>query len=366
MATSNNFPQRVPYSTDAQPVKFAPVQDSETGDDMLEPPFVRVRDGNTAFMYIDTSRETQFGGGTNSAQWIVGQAGPQSNSQIDARKIRRQACVAVKYAWFTPNVNPTNNVITFRVSTHPLVDLTAVIPTYNYMRMFTSPATPLVTGPPVVVTPVPVTLGYGNEVDPEDGILSKLITAMNNASIAIGSVVRFTAVPSDGYRDLTPSNYNNSNCFFYRIGAVNGTFILTGGSVFAKGSYLLGLAPIIPVDFGDLANYYAVYAGGPVTFIYTRWLDITSRTLLQNAKMPLSGTDVPSNLLLRIYMSKEEQMHGTRLIKLEAPAQWINWVRSQAINSVDVQLRDEFGELVELPQRQNNSTWVSLIMLNEL
>lgn len=367
MAYNATFPQRVPYSTDAQPVRFAPVQDSETGDDTLEPPFVRMRAGNTSFMYVDTSVETQFAGGQNSSQWIVGASSPQTGSHMDARKIKRQALVAVKYMWSTPCVNPTNNIFTFRVSDHPLVNLTAILPTYNYTRLLTGRISPLVSGPPVVVTAMPLTNGYGADVDPEDGIISHLIAAMNAAAASIGSIVTFTAVPSDGYRDLQPSNYNNSQGQFYRIGTTVGTFIFTGGNAFTRGNNLYGNKPIDPVDFSNLANYYQVYQGGPVSYIYTRWFDIVSRTLTQNTKMPLSGTNIPSGLIVRIYMSKEDNSTGTKFIELKhTPVQWLNWIRSQAINTVDIEIRDEFGSLLEIPQRQNNASWFSLILLNEL
>lgn len=374
MAYASSFPQRVPYSTDAVVTRFAPIQDSESGDDMLEPPFVRVRDGNTAYMYVDTSPATQFRGGFNDASWVVGQGGPTSRSHLDARKVKRQAVVAIKYMWATPNVNPTNNTITFRISAAPLVDIVCVVPTYNYMRLYTSHYSPIDVSPATLnYTQPPPTValpagygpwdGFGNEVDPEDGIITHLAAAM---SVASGVV--FNVIPSDGYRDLQPSNFQNSNCLFWRLVPAVGTFIFTGGTVFTRGQFTYGVKAIDPAtDFTNLANYYGVYAGGPTSFLYTRWIDVTSRTLLQNTKMPLSGTDVPVNLLIRVYLNKEDQRSGTTFIEIEnTPLQWINWRNSQAINSVDIQMRDEFGELIEVPQQANNASWISLILLNEL
>ncbi len=373
---ASTFPHVVPYSTDAQVVRFAPIQDSEAGDDMLEPPFVRIRDGNTAYMYIDTSPETQFRSTSNDASWIVGAADPRGKSHIDGRKIKRQAVVAIKYMWATPNVNPTNNTFTFRISGFPTIDVTASIPTYNYLRMFTSPVSqqpyPLIpsVSPFVAYTTLLTTAapGIGNEVDPRDGILTKLAEAMNAALFAAGSGITMHVVASDGYQDIPTSNYNNTNVLFWRLAPSAGTFIFTGGSLFERGRFLLGLDAIDPAtDFTNLANYYAVYSGGPVSYLYTRWIDITSRTLLQNTKMPLSGTDVPSTLLVRVYLGKENQAHGTTFVEIEnVPLQWINWRTDQAINSVDLQMRDEFGQLVEMPQRQNNSSWLSVVLLNEL
>lgn len=359
MAYNTTFPHLVPYATNAQPVKFAPTQDSETGDEMLEPPFVRVRDGNTAYMYVDTSPETQVSGGTNSAQWIVGSSDPLINSHLDARKIKRQALVAVKYMWSTPNVNPTNRRFIFRIEYYPFMDFVVDLPTYNYTRLLTARA------------PDP-------DIDPEDGLISHLIAAMTAALVPFyvvnGGIIpngtAFTAVLSDGYRDLLSSTFNNSNGIFYRIAlSIPGIrFIFIGGSAFVRGTFLYGLEPIpISIDPTNLANYYTVFSGGPVSYLYTRWLDITSRVLTQNAKLPLSGTDIPPNLLNRIYMSEKDQRLGTVFIELlNTPLQWLNWIRSQAITSVDIQIRDEFGELIEIPQRQNNVSWFSLVLLNEL
>lgn len=370
MAYASSFPQRVPYSTNAEVVRFAPVQDSETGDDMLEPPFVRVRDGNTAYMYVDTSLSTQFNPSSNTASWVVGAAAPGENSHIFAHKVKRQAIVAAKYMYATPNVNPTNNTIKFRTNANPLLEYTITVPTYNYMRMITSPATPFISGPPLAYTtvaePIPpgVSNAYGNEVDPQDGILTKIVAEMNTA---IGGPPLFTVVVGDGYRDFATSNYNNTNTLFWRIGISAGSFIFTGGSMFTRGNYLLGVRPIVPVDFTNPANYYAVYDGGPVSYLYTRWIDITSRALMQNAKMTVSGTDVPPNLVLRIYLNKDDQRSGTRFIEINnTPLQWVNWFRSQTINAIDLQMRDEFGELLELPLRSNNVSWLSLVILNEL
>jgi hypothetical protein len=373
MAYASAYPQGTPYSTGATVVRFAPIQDSEAGDDMLEPPFVRVRDGNTAQMYVDTSLATQFRGGFNDASWVVGQGGPYSRSNMDARKVRRMALTGVKYMWATPNVNPTNNTVIFRLSTAPLVDITAVIPTYNYMRMFTSFRSPVPTFPPTVLDYVWVTnplsvpnnnIAYGNETDLEDGLISHLVTVMTAAS---GEA--FTAIPSDGYRDTPATNYQNSNGIFWRLQTTTPgvTFIFTGGTLFTRGQTLAGVSPITPVDFTNVANYYVRYFGGPVSYLYTRWIDFTSRALCQNSKMPVSGTDVPVNLIARIYLNKELQVSGIKSVEINhTPLQWLNWRYSQAINSVDIQMRDEFGELVEVPQRQNNAGWASLVLLNEL
>lgn len=358
MTTNSTFPHRVPYATDAQSVKFAPVQDSETGDDMLEPPFVRVRDGNTAYMYVDTSPETQITGGTNSAQWNVGASNdPSIPSHLDARKIKRQALVALNYLWTTPNVNPTNQTFVFRTIYYPLVDITAQLPTYNYLRMFTARG--------------------ATDIDTEDGIIDHLATVMTNAMIAydvahlniIPPLTHFNSVPSDGYRDLALSTFGNTNCIFFRmsLSIPGATFRFTGGTAFTRGRSLYGLPSITDTaDFGNLATYRNVFAGGPVSFIYTRWFDVTSRVLTQNAKLPLSGTDIPPNMLVRIYIGKADQESGITFVRIDNSPQWLNWIRSQAINSVDIQVRDEFGELIEIPQRQNNISWFSLIFLNQL
>jgi hypothetical protein len=377
MAYASSFPQRVPYSTDASVVRFAPIQDSESGDDMLEPPFVRVRAGNSAFMYIDTGPDTQLRGGFNDASWIVGQGGSTSHSNLDARKVKRQATVGVNFMYATPCVNPTNNTIIFRVSANPLVDIVCTVPTYDYQRLYTSRRSPVAfptntaIPPPTLNYALPTIIdplgtfqlfdGFGNEVDPEDGIITKMAAAMSTAS-----GVQFNVIPSDGYRDTQASNYQNTNCLFWRIVPSVGTFIFTGGSVFTRGQFTYGVAPIIPTtDFTNLANYYGVYAGGPVSFLYTRWIDLTSRVLLSNTKMPLSGTDIPVNTILRIYC-KFGQKQGIQFFTITDPIQWINWRNSQAINAVDLQMRDEFGELLEIPQRANNASWVNLILLNQL
>jgi len=383
MATNSSFPQGTQYSTGAASIKFAPIQDSESGDDMLEPPFVRVRSGNTAFMYVDTSPETQVAA-INKGSWVVGGSQPGINSHIDARKQKRMAIVGASYMWSTPNVNPTNNTVTFRIQGFPLLNLTAVLPTYNYRRLFsgftnigrTAGGTPLLSGPPAVVTALPDIDGYGEDIDPEDGILDKLAQAMSAALFAAGSPVTMSVVASDGYRDMQISNYNNTNVLFWRMAPSAGTFIFTGGSLFERGQYLLGLtAPVPGTDFADLGNYYIAYRGGPVSFLYTRWLDVTSRTLAQNSKIPSAGTNIPPNLIFRIYITPAEVSMGVHFIKVDTGnLQWINWRKSQAINAIDIQVRDEFGDLVEIPNpslvgspfQSNNPAWFSLVFLNEL
>jgi len=351
MATSTSFPQKLQFSTGASMVKLAPVQDSETGDEILEPEFVRVRAPNRAYLYLETSPDTQVDTSTNTASWIVGQASPGKSSQLFARKIKRMSLVYVQILWATPNVNPTNNTIRFRVQENPALTITCTIPTYNYMRLFTQ------TGP------------AGANIDIEDGILTKMVASMTTALNLAGFPGVFTVVPSDGYRDVTPSvGYNDTNVLFWRIArSPGGTFIFEGGSLFERGLFLLGLKEIDPnTNFANPANYYTVYQGGPVSFLYTRWIDITTRALVQNAKIEVAGTNYPINLLQRFYLTKDDQKSGFISLTLAEPNQWFNWRKDQTINTVDIQLRDEFGGLVEIPQRGNNASWMGMAIAQEL
>lgn len=376
MAYSTSFPQQLNYSQGAIPVKLVPMQDSETGDENIEPPFVRVRSGNTAYMYLDTSPETQKND-NNTAEWIIGDAGPDTRSNLYARKFKRSACRFVEIMWATPNVNPRNNTIIFRHSANPALSITAVIPTYNYMRLFQS--TPFMwTNSAGAGLPVPVFGPFPgiltSEVDLEDGILTKFAAAMTAAIHAAGFPgIDFTVVPSDGYRDLRLTNYQNTNCIFWRMAPTIGSFIFEGGSLFQKGQFLLGVTPIEPyIDVSNVANYYPVYQAGPVSFLYTRYVDICSRTLLDNTKLDTSGTNVPPNLIMRVYFRKEDQASGILWLPLFETAQWFNWRKDQVLSSVDLQLRDEFGDLVELPLPPNaaigggNNTWMNIVFLNEL
>ena len=374
-----------------QTVKFAAVQDSDAGDENIEPPYVRVRQQNSSWLYVDADRKTQLNPDSNTAQWVVGQGAPDEPNHMAARKIKRFCLSYNNMTWNTPCVNAANNVLEFRLGSDVNKVYTAIIPTYNYRSLSVGSACDGNNDPFFPIPNPPAPTGWADGIDAYDGILDKICGAINRALITnpVPSPIRVTFDINEGYRTFSrsipfyndPSNLNPpatpgifqynyvlrpTQCKFWtlRVAGAADTICFTGGSMMEKGLRTIGITPL-PKLFSptDLQWYANTIRGGPVTYMYTRWLDILSNTLTGNSKMNAQGTNVNSTLIERVYLSPSTGGElGMIGYSNSGPTnQFINWRKDQLITSVDLTIRDEYGTLLEVPNRTCNNGWFSMI-----
>lgn len=254
--------------------------------------------------------------------------------------------------------------------------------------------------------------------DPNDGLIDHILTAMNNAvhkttgapyNPATVGHGQFLASFSNGYHyDNVQRNWNR-NTGDVSIGEQNDygriycsgvapniggiSFRMTGGTTFQKGLHAWGCKPlpnipapnVIPVESPpnpDSGTWpYDIYMGGPPTvrnplnpinpfsfsylfgpaqFQYSRWIDIVMPELLQFSKMQSSGSGVPSNLLARLYNSDIQRIGLENVILSDFRQQQINMRKDFALSYLNVEIRDEYGELFEVPGGQAVSTSINL------
>ena len=314
------------FSTVANPyqlqeVILAPVLDEiQANDSNLEPPMVRIRAANNAFVSLDSTADAQ---GTSSRFTIGGSGQPP----LSGRKIKRIAFDQFVNVANSPNINQTNNQIIFRTS-----------PTF---------------GPADTYTAI-VPEGYYNTVAQA---LTALVTALN----AAGSPVTFSTVVYDAAAGAASDPQRA------RLIGVGGTFTFSPDSLMSQfGRYLYGI-PFVP--FIQPGNQLPPALGlpgsntfqgqstanlpiGQILLLSTRWIDIISLGLNEYTKNPSSGNDFGSNsLVARIYITQPTTNTSTTALNIipnltENIQVYTNYDRTRQIGSLDFTLLDEYGRIL--------------------
>ena len=364
-------------------VVFAAGGDQDMEDEGLQPPMIRERFMDQSNVFLNADYTNQANPLANTSQWNIGSdnTSGRNNKGFFASRIKKFTPTFFQLSQYAPNINPKNNILEFEMSALPGVTWRATIESYNYTRITTDWCDTTLTVPnqPATYVQVDSASGYApydtalrpNVVgDPKDGIIDHILTAMNNAvrtdtSAAYDPLVygQFIANFSNGYftaaglpnsgrfrNKLTGSNGLMGDAKYGRIGCVLGanpavTYKMTGGNTFQKGLHAWGCSPI-PVDN---TSFYEYYYFGPVQFQYSRWIDVIMPELCQFSKMQNTGSNVPSNLLVRLYTPKIQNIGLENVILEGYRQQQINMRKDYAMSYLNLEIRDEYGELFEIP-----------------
>lgn len=276
-------------------VVLSSISDEIQLDENYEPPFVRKRAANSNYVYIDLSIGSNPN--TNPASRIC---------KVDrgVPRINRLRLAYLAFRYYSANINPRNNVFTFtRVSTG--ITYTITLPEQNSLGL----------------------LRYTN-----------LTAAMNTA---VGLIV-FTVGPNLVY----PNTFD--------ITDAGGPFYFDPNSIGVKnGRYLWGFnstnTGISNANVGISLTYTSEN--------YTRYIDIRSNELTQYSKLDPAGANLSDTVILRLdNINSILGRYETLLLPIEVS---LNYDRSRSLDTIDIQLEDEFNQLLYIPQ----FAWGSFIFI---
>jgi len=260
---------------------------SITGEDkafLNDPELVQIRAPNSGTLYLDSrqSRKSFRGGKCNEC--VLGLPSDQSGfrgDDIDARNIKRIGVKEMNINWVIPNVNTSNNTITF-YSDQSLAKHTVTIPVGFYSSRVL--------------------------------LMDDIVTALN------------TVTPQSG---ITFSRTFNPNTQLFTLDAAGGEYYLD-------------------------PNCTAV----AVQLFYTRYVDVISPQIGAYTRNPnRSNNRTANNIVYRLYLEEVISGAGTliegtfplTLKRINNHITYYNFERSQDVQYLQFELRDEFGNLIAVP-----------------
>ena len=117
----------------------------------------------------------------------------------------------------------------------------------------------------------------------------------------------------------------------------------------------------IGINSTNIRNFSQVQISGPPTMCFTRWIDICSSSLTKFQRVK-DATTLPSNshmmTLARVYMTPPNQSQNStfgagplnglpyNLTVDFGTVKWCKWSREEVISNFDIQVRDEYGQLL--------------------
>lgn len=276
-----------------QPVLLAPVMDSMQEDENLEPQQVRIREGNSSFLAVDTDQR-----GLNQSSQIYTEIATDVifDTRIFKNKVKRIGVAEVRMQWITPNVNERNNVVTFFSSNGGGLH-TVVVPEGFY-------TTPTL-------------------------LLDALVIALNTATGASG---------------LTFSHLINP------LNTITSALSCVGGNYYFDLDCLAIMkgAPLWSLPRSQTLNASKII--GAISLHYTRYVDLVSPDLNRYSKnINASNSNVSSGLVYRLYL---DQFKGTPGLTVSADRniKYFNWNRTNTFSTFRVELLDQFGDKLYVPR----------------
>lgn len=292
------------------------IQDSQIDDENLEPQFVRIRSGNFGNFYIGSTNTE--GPPINPSDIII------SANSLATRKIRRLGVSSVLFSTRIPNVNPTNNVVSF-FSTVTAQFYSVTLTTGFY------------TTPALLVAE----------------LITKLNTVTGSSGITFSSVV------------------NAIDANVYSINAVGGNYYFDPNSLMAKNGLFL-------INLNKNTTPAVTKTIGPIQLVYTRYIDVVSNELTKYDKNPSASTDsiYKAGNILRIFLfsdiTNDNPNPGGPYSNYYTyeNIRWLNYNRSQSIGPIDLKFFDENGNYLYIPNYGNSNTstsfWVKIVFMTEL
>lgn len=270
-------------------VKLANEDHATVLDVNSEPQFVKVRSNNNYYVILDS--EDMYLDDNKQDIVFSGANTPNSYPYPMVCRTKRFTVSSIFITCKFLNITPRNNTLKF---THNLaLPYTVTIPEGIYPT--------------------------------SDNIVSAIVATMN---AAIPGAFNYILVPgtSDEYKIRT----NNPGDTFAFVDDC--TAITKGKTVYNFPKGTVG------------ANEQKI---GPVYGIYPRKLQVCSRALLQYTKMHNHATNNRANLLVPIIHNKQGPLENPFIQFTESA--WINFDEIANLAQIDIQILDEFGELVYVP-----------------
>ena len=208
--------------------------------------------------------------------------------------------------YVSPNVNPYNNTITF-FSTATLSYHTATLDIGFY--------------------------------DTPDALLIELVSQLNSIG---ASGLTFNYVLLTGSPDR------------YELSSIGGMYFFDLTSpLIVNGRQLIALPE------GQIADNLKI--GGSVSLFYTRYIDICSDLVSKYEKIKTTSTNSNSNIIVRMYLDSGNEHRYINYS--DTPDISYNFLDVEPVYAIDFQLRDEFGNLLYIPDDEYSFSWgISLIL----
>lgn len=284
---------------------------------------VRVEEDGKGLTYLDTSNNVlpiDPVVGSEDTDFANIKLASQSGTALFDKQVSKFAIRKVRYELFIRNINPRNNVLQFYVDS-------GISPGVIVDGKFTS-ASPLYT----------VTLDEGVYTS-EGDIAKEIEDKMNTLTGITGVSFARASIPL--------------NTGFYRFTATGGTFAWAWNSstektnlMLLRGKHLANLSKsqeaLTTHDIGDIQTFY------------TRYIDIVSKDLTETNRInsQVSNDKGRFGLLYRLYISLEGGLLVSGIDSFDRidNLRWIGKENSKSIQSLDIQLLDEFGLPLYLPK----------------
>lgn len=277
-----------------------------------EPQYVTAKPPNRACVYID-SQDCVLE--TNKVSMIISTMKSRTDRPaVLISNVNRIALASAAIHMVTPNVNPRNYTITFFSSSSNSLH------TVDLAEGFYSTSVALIT---------------------------HIVTRLNTLTGASGLTFSQAAVP--GFPDT-----------YSLISAGGNYYFSLDCSAIKKGYQLYAL----PIDQTLTSNKTV----GSMGLFYTKYVDFCCPTLMKYAKVKSTSTNNISNLFFRINLTDFTVPLTTYLSEATVPDANYSFEYSESVSIIEFELRDQFGDLLYLPQlvgSQNSGFWWNCSLLVE-
>jgi hypothetical protein len=259
--------------------------------DNEEPSMVQIRAVNQGIVYLDSQiNDLQ----TNKVDMIVSSRSSRTpDRSILFQDVSRLKFYKAQMNYITPNVNPRNNVVTFFSSVSGLFHTVTVNEGFYNTPTF---------------------------------MMNILISALNTVSGLSGLTFSYILLSSN-VADLQSVG---GNYYF----ALNSPMVMYG-------EQLINLPRSQTPQNSKIV--------GSIALIYTRYIDICSSTLTQYSKVRTHSNGFNSNIVFRVFV---ESPGVTNVIRVEPQKDVLvnNMLKGKNITQIDIQLKDQFGQFLYVPQ----------------
>lgn len=298
-----------------QPVILPPTNDSVFQDFSLEPQLIRARSMNSANLIVNSADGVTFENENGPVNLVVGQF--EAPGSILMRKVKRMAIKSVLFSHATPNVNVRNNqFLIYRKDNNTITEV--ILPEFFYKSPYE--------------------------------LVASMIIYFNGEPGLVG--MNFFAVQSS-------SGVEN----IFSIRSLIPFVILRKSTAVLYGTNMYGLIPAPAAEtIPELSAIAKTYQDmGPVHLQYTAYVDFCSSYLNNYTKLASSTTAFGQNsFIYRLYLPRWDGYTSDPIntyqptIKrnitdiVENPT-YFTWNPEESISTMDIQLRDEFGQLFYVP-----------------
>lgn len=189
-------------------------------------------------------------------------------------------------------------------------------------------------------------------------LMTALRDAMNTVAGASGLTFSYTVNPIVGGTPIVDDTSFN-------LASAGGSFHFVLSSTHTcmnKGRFLFNLPRSQTLETNKNVGHVMGY--------YTRYIDFVSNALNEEQRVPAteSGRRGGHDLLLRMFFSSIDII-GTESRDGLVPVSHLRWVRkerSKTISTIDIELYDEFGEILYIPQYDDSTpinSWYDMVMI---